>query len=43
MSKAQDSVVIVGLARTPIGNFQGCFSSVEGPVLGGAAIEAALA
>lgn len=43
MKKAQDSVVIVGLARTPIGNFQGGLSSVEGPVLGGAAIEAALA
>ncbi len=39
---AQDSVVIVGLARTPIGNFQGSLSTVEGPVLGGAAIEAAL-
>lgn len=39
---AQDSLVIVGLARTPIGNFQGSLSTVEGPVLGGAAIEAAL-
>ena len=42
MKNAQDPVVIVGLARTPIGNFQGALSSVGGPKLGGAAIEAAL-
>jgi acetyl-CoA C-acetyltransferase len=42
MKSAQDPVVIVGLARTPIGNFQGALSAVGGPKLGGAAIEAAL-
>lgn len=42
MKNAQDPVVIVGLARTPIGNFQGALSSVGAPKLGGAAIEAAL-
>ncbi len=39
---AQDPVVIVGIARTPIGNFQGCFSGMKGTELGGAAIGAAL-
>lgn len=42
MKNAQDPVVIVGLARTPIGNFQGALSSVDAPKLGGAVIEAAL-
>jgi len=42
MKNAQDPVVIVGLARTPIGNFQGALSSVGAPKLGGAAIKAAL-
>ncbi len=42
MKNAQDPIVIVGLARTPIGNFQGALSSVDAPKLGGAVIEAAL-
>ena len=39
----KDPVVIVSMARTPIGNFQGDLSTVSGPELGGAAINAALA
>ena len=35
-------VVIAGAARTPMGGFQGDFDGVEAPVLGGAAIRAAL-
>ena len=35
-------VVIVGAARTPMGGFQGDFDGVDAPVLGGAAIKAAL-
>lgn len=38
-----DPVVIVGLARTPMGAFQGAFSSVTAPQLGSAAIKAAMA
>lgn len=37
-----DPVVIVGLARTPMGAFQGAFSSVTAPQLGSAAIKAAM-
>ena len=37
-----DPVVIVGLARTPMGAFQGAFSSVSAPYLGAAAIKAAM-
>ena len=37
-----NSVVIVGLARTPMGAFQGAFSTVTAPQLGSAAIKAAL-
>jgi len=37
-----DPVVIVGLARTPMGAFQGAFSSVTAPQLGAAAIKAAM-
>ena len=37
-----DPVVIVGLARTPMGAFQGAFSSVSAPELGATAIKAAL-
>ena len=37
-----NSVVIVGLARTPMGAFQGAFSTVAAPQLGSAAIKAAL-
>ncbi|MEQ8936314.1 MAG: acetyl-CoA C-acyltransferase [Amphiplicatus sp.] len=39
---AQDPVVIAGMARTPIGNFQGAFSGVPTTVLGSTAIKAAL-
>ncbi|MSQ67042.1 MAG: acetyl-CoA C-acyltransferase [Gammaproteobacteria bacterium] len=38
----QDNVVVVGLARTPMGGMQGDFSSVTAPQLGAAAIKAAL-
>lgn len=37
-----DPVVIVGMARTPMGAFQGAFSSVSAPELGAAAIQAAV-
>ena len=37
-----DPVCIVGLARTPMGAFQGAFSSVSAPHLGAAAIKAAM-
>ena len=36
------NVVISGAARTPMGGFQGVFADVEAPVLGGAAIKAAM-
>ena len=39
---AQDPVVIAGMARTAIGNFQGAFSGVPATALGSAAIKAAL-
>ena len=35
-------IVIAGIARTPMGGFQGVFADVEAPTLGGAAIKAAL-
>jgi len=38
----QDPVCIVGLSRTPMGAFQGAFSSVSAPELGAAAIKAAV-
>lgn len=37
-----DSIVIVGTARTPMGSFQGDFSSLAAHDLGGAAIKAAV-
>jgi len=37
-----DPVVIVGMARTPMGAFQGAFKSVTAPQLGAAAIKAAV-
>jgi len=37
-----DSIVIVGAARTPMGSFQGDFSSLSANHLGGAAIKAAV-
>lgn len=42
-SSNSDSVVIVGLARTPMGAFQGAFSAVTAPELGSAAIKGAMA
>lgn len=39
---AQDPVCIVGMARTPMGAFQGAFSTVTAPQLGAAAIKAAM-
>lgn len=38
----QRDVVVVGLARTPVGAFQGALSSIPAPKLGAVAIEAAL-
>jgi acetyl-CoA C-acetyltransferase len=38
----QDPIVIVGMARTPVGSFQGALKDVKAPTLGAAAIEAAL-
>ncbi len=38
----QDSVVVVGLARTPMGGMQGDLAAVTAPVLGSVAIKAAL-
>ena len=37
-----ESIVIVGAARTPMGSFQGDFSSLAAHDLGGVAIKAAL-
>jgi acetyl-CoA C-acetyltransferase len=37
-----DPIVIVGMARTPIGGFQGVLKDVSGPELGSTAIRAAL-
>ena len=41
-SPEQDPVVIVSMARTPIGNFQGAFTGVASPKLGAHAIKASL-
>jgi acetyl-CoA C-acetyltransferase len=38
----QDSIVILGAARTPMGAFQGDFASLAAHDLGGAAIKAAV-
>ena len=37
-----DPIVVVGMARTPIGGFQGVLKDVSGPELGSSAIRAAL-
>jgi len=42
MTQNQDPVVIVGMARTPIGAFQGDFSSLSASDLGKIAVEAAV-
>ena len=39
---ANDTIVIVGAARTPMGAFQGAFKSVTAPELGAAAIKASV-
>jgi len=39
---AEDPIVIVGMARTPIGAFQGSLAALSAPQLGSAAIRAAL-
>ena len=39
---SEDPVVIVGMARTPMGGFNGVLSDATGPELGAAAIKAAL-
>ena len=39
----EDSIVVVGAARTPMGGFLGDFKDVGAPVLGAGAIQAALA
>jgi acetyl-CoA C-acetyltransferase len=39
---AEDPIVIVGMARTPMGGFQGELSALSAPQLGSAAISAAL-
>ena len=41
-ASTQDPIVIVGAARTPMGSFQGDFSSMAAHDLGGAAIKAAV-
>ncbi len=40
---AKDPIVIVGMARTPMGGFQGYLAGAKAPELGAAAIRAALA
>ena len=42
MTQASDPVVIVGIARTPMGAFMGSLSSVSAPELGAVAIRAAM-
>jgi acetyl-CoA C-acetyltransferase len=42
MSDANDSIVIVAAARTPIAAFQGDFAALSAPQLGAASIEAAV-
>ena len=42
MTAQNDPIVIVGMARTPMGGFQGDFASLTAPQLGAAAIRAAV-
>ena len=39
---SEDSIVITGAARTPLGGFQGDLASVTAPELGAIAIDAAV-
>ena len=41
-TSAEDPIVIVGMARTAIGGFQGAFAPLTAPQLGSAAITAAV-
>src|SRR6516165_3177682 len=41
-TSAEDPIVIVGMARTPIAGFQGTFAPLTAPQLGSAAIKAAV-
>ncbi|MDO9236389.1 MAG: acetyl-CoA C-acyltransferase [Aquabacterium sp.] len=41
-TKPQDTIVVVGAKRTPIGSFQGQFQALSAPALGGVAIAGAL-
>lgn len=41
-SESDNPIVIVATKRTPIGKFQGCFSTITSPQLGGQAIQATL-
>lgn len=41
-SQSDNPIVIVATQRTPIGKFQGCFSTMTSPQLGGRAIQATL-
>ncbi len=41
-STAEDAIVIVGMARTAMGSFQGMFAGTTAPELGGVAIKAAV-
>ncbi len=41
-STAEDAIVIVGMARTAVGSFQGMFAGTTAPELGGVAIKAAV-
>ncbi len=43
MSRKDDPVAIVGIARTPMGGFQGDLAPVKAPELGAAAVKGALA
>ena len=42
MTNQNNAVVIAGFARTPLGNFQGCLSTLSAPDLGAVAIKAAV-
>ncbi len=43
MTNQNHAVVIAGFARTPLGNFQGCLTTLGSPDLGAVAIKAAVA
>lgn len=43
MATVNNAIVIAGVARTPLGNFQGCLASLSAPELSAVAIESAVA